>query len=192
MSDIDGRPIRVLGMGNVLMGDDALGPTVARVLNARYELPPRVEVHDVGTPGLDLTPYVCDADAVIVVDTVHGEGPPGSIRIVRSEELLGIAPPPRTSPHQPGLREAMMAAELTDSTPGELIVIGVVPSSTETGTGLSAAVAAAVEGVLREVIDQLEGLGAPAVARRQPGDPDLWWERRPGDDEQDCGAEDGS
>ena len=50
--------IRVLGLGNVLMSDDGFGPYVARVLEAFYEFPDDVEVIDVGTPGLDLTPYL--------------------------------------------------------------------------------------------------------------------------------------
>ena len=48
--------IRVLGLGNVLMSDDGFGPFVVRVLEATYECPPGVDVVDVGTPGLDLTP----------------------------------------------------------------------------------------------------------------------------------------
>ena len=58
------KPVRILGVGNVLMGDDGFGPYVARTLGARYELPEHVEVQDVGTPGLDFTPYL-DGTGVI-------------------------------------------------------------------------------------------------------------------------------
>ena len=43
--------IAVIGIGNVLAGDDAVGPHVVRVLEAHYELPDGVQVIDAGTPG---------------------------------------------------------------------------------------------------------------------------------------------
>jgi len=46
------KPIRVLGVGNVLCTDDGLGPYAIKVLEAQYEFPEGVEVVDVGTPGL--------------------------------------------------------------------------------------------------------------------------------------------
>lgn len=74
----DGAPgrVAVLGLGNVLMGDDALGPYAVRLLEARYELPGRVPVLDIGTPGLDLVPYFEGVDALVLVDTVRSEAPP--------------------------------------------------------------------------------------------------------------------
>jgi hydrogenase maturation protease len=170
------KQIRVLGVGNVLMGDDALGPYVVRTLLAGYEFPGEVEVLDVGTPGLDFTPYLAGARAVIVVDTVRSEGPPGTIREYRDHEILGGPPLPRSSPHQPGLREALMAAELTDSNPGEIVLIGVIPESVESGTGLSESVRTAVDTAVESVLRELERLGAGAKERNEPDLADIWWE----------------
>src|SRR6266508_490834 len=72
--DVD---IRVLGIGNVLMGDDGFGPYVVEALGARYEFPDNVSVIDVGTPGLDLAPFLIGADAIIVIDTVRSDGEAG-------------------------------------------------------------------------------------------------------------------
>ena len=71
MTDV--KPIRILGVGNVLCTDDGLGPYAIKVLEAQFEFPEGVEVLDVGTPGLDFTPYLADARMVIVLDTVKGE-----------------------------------------------------------------------------------------------------------------------
>lgn len=170
------RPVRVLGVGNVLMGDDGFGPYVVRVLESRLELPPTVEVLDVGTPGLDFLPYLTDARAVIVIDTVTGDHPPGTMRVYRRQELLSAPPPARTSPHQPGLREALMATELTDSSPDEIIVVGVIPDSTATGTSLSPPVRAAVEPAVALVVDELTRLGLAPRQRQHPRTLDIWWE----------------
>ena len=105
---IDDRPIRVLGIGNVLMSDDGLGPYVARLLDATYELPGHVEVIDAGTPGLDFTPFLAGARAIVVVDTVTSDGPPGKIRRYDMAQLLSTPPPARINPHQPGLEKSLV------------------------------------------------------------------------------------
>jgi hydrogenase maturation protease len=69
--------VAVLGMGNVLMGDDAAGPYVIETLHARYEFGPDVTVLDLGTPGLDLAPYIFGLETLILVDTVQTGGSPG-------------------------------------------------------------------------------------------------------------------
>lgn len=170
------KPIRVLGVGNILMADDGLGPFVVRVLEAEYVFPERVELVDAGTPGLDFTPFLDGAGSVIIIDTVHANGPPGTIRRYDMAQLLASPPPARINPHQPGLREALMAAELTDSTPDELIIIGVVPESIEAVARVGATLRAAVPGVVSAVLAELERLGASPRKRSEPHQPDIWWE----------------
>lgn len=165
----------VLGIGNVLMGDDGFGPYVARLLEAGYEFPEAVEVHDGGTPGLDLAPYLADASCLILVDTVSADGPPGTVRVWRRDDLLASPPPPRTSPHQPGLREALLASELSGTAPAEVVLIGVVPASTALGTRLSPTVDAAVGPVMEMAVAELERLGLAPQPRLPPRDPDIWW-----------------
>ena len=66
----------MIGLGNVLMGDDAFGPWVVQTLLAEHDFPEGVAVEDLGTPGLDLTPYVTDLEALVLVDTVRADAPP--------------------------------------------------------------------------------------------------------------------
>jgi len=169
------KPIRILGIGNVLMGDDGLGPYAIQILGSRYDFPTHVELVDGGTPGLDFLPYISHARAVIVLDTVSSKGTPGEIKIYRDGEIIGSAPPPRMTPHQPGLRESLMATELTDASPEEMVLIGVVPENIEQGTALSAPVQAAVDEVIRIVLKELERLGVTPHAVETPRDPELWW-----------------
>jgi hydrogenase maturation protease len=170
------KPIRVLGVGNILMADDGLGPFVVRMLEADYEFPDQVELVDAGTPGLDFMPFLDGAGAVIVIDTVHADGPPGTIRRYDVAQFLASPPPARINPHQPGLREALMAAALSDSTPDELIIIGVVPESIEAVVRLGATLRAAVPRVVSAVLAELERLGAAPKKRSDPRQPDIWWE----------------
>ena len=172
----DSKPIRILGVGNVLCTDDGLGPYTIKTLEAQFDFPDSVEVIDVGTPGLDFTPYLADARMVIVLDTVKGEEPAGTLRLLRDREIIAKPPPSRMSPHEPGLREALMATEFSDSNPEGILLVGVVPESTGQGTKLTEAVRSAVPQVVDTVVAELERLGHPPVRRDPPAELDVWWE----------------
>lgn len=172
----DSKPVRILGVGNVLCADDGLGPFAIKVLEAGYEFPAPIELVDAGTPGLDFTPYLADARLVLVLDTVEGGEPPGTLKLIRNREIVAKPPPPRMSPHQPGLREALMATEFSSCNPDDIVLIGVVPETTDQGTRLSPAVRAAVPLVVETVIDELGKIGLAPVPRNSPLEPDIWWE----------------
>jgi hydrogenase maturation protease len=172
--------IAVIGIGNVLTGDDAVGPTVVRMLEAAYEAPDGLLLLDAGTPGLDLTAYLADLEAVILVDAVRAGGAPGELRVYGLEELLARAPALATSPHEPGVREALLHAQFMGVSPRVVRLVGVIPSGVETGIGLSAPVRAAVPAALARVRDELAALGVPLRERVPPRPPDLWWERPAG------------
>jgi hydrogenase maturation protease len=170
----------VIGIGNVLTGDDAVGPTVVRMLEAAFEAPSDVLLLDAGTPGLDLTAYLAGLEGVILVDAVRAQGAPGELRLYGLDELLARAPPLATSPHEPGVREALLHAQFMGVAPRTVRLVGVIPASVETGVALSPPVRAALPAALARVREELAALGAPLVERAPPRVPDLWWERPAG------------
>jgi hydrogenase maturation protease len=170
--------ICVLGLGNVLTGDDGVGPHVIRLLEAHWVFPERVSVIDAGTPGLDLTMFIQGLTALIVVDTVKAKGAPGELKLYDKQALLERPPPLVTSQHDPGLRAALMRVEFTGGAPAAVRLVGVIPEGVETGTGLSAAVRAALPSLEAQVIQELGALGAEPTRREPPLDPDIWWERK--------------
>jgi hydrogenase maturation protease len=169
--------VRVLGLGNVLMGDDALGPWVIEELTARFEFPASVSILDVGTPGLDLTPYLAEADAILLVDTVRADGPPGSVRVYSRDELLARPAQPRLSPHDPGLAEALMALSLAGSAPRDVLLVGVVPERVAKGIGLSHSVRESVPRAVAEVVERLVALGLPPQRKSLAQTASPWWEQ---------------
>lgn len=172
--------IAVIGIGNVLAGDDAVGPHVVRVLEARYELPEGVQVIDAGTPGYDLTAFLVDQDAVVLVDAVRAKGAAGELRTYDEAALLEKKPILAVSPHEPGVREALLNAHFMGVMPKVVRLVGVIPSATATGIGLSAAVRAAVPVAVEAVARELDALGLALRPRSEPREPDLWWEKQPG------------
>jgi hydrogenase maturation protease len=168
--------IEILGLGNVLMGDDAFGPYVIKVLEAGWTFPPNVTVVDAGTPGLDLTVHMRERRCVIVADAVRAAGAPGEVKLYRKADILKVAPNLCVSPHEPGLREALMTLEFAGDSTEEVFLAGVIPDGIVYRVGLSDPVQAAVPSVVRAILDELERLGAPALPREACGVPDIWWE----------------
>lgn len=164
----------VYGIGNVLIGDDAVGPTVARTLQASWSLDPRVFVDDLGTPSLDLTDHVIDHDTVIFVDAVSDDHAPGAILIYDREQIIASAPVLRVGPHDPALRDALLTLELFGQGPADIILIGIV--ARQMAGGLSPEVRAAVPLACSTIAGELERRGYSASRAASPSRPDLWWE----------------
>ncbi len=166
----------VIGIGNVLAGDDAIGPTVVRTFEAQWEVPEGVDVIDAGTPGLDLTAYIVGLRAVVLVDAIRACGSPGELRVLDGQALRGGPPVLALSPHDPGLREAILHAELAGGAAPVIRLVGTAVERMETGIGLSARVRAAVPSLVRGIVEELRWLGVAVTERVPPRAPDLWWE----------------
>src|SRR5512135_3845944 len=65
----------ILGLGNLLCGDDGLGALAAQRIAETRVLPDGVKVLDGGTLGLSLLPYLEDAESAILVDAIAADGP---------------------------------------------------------------------------------------------------------------------
>jgi hydrogenase maturation protease len=170
--------ISVIGIGNVLEGDDALGPTVVRMFEAAYAVPEDVAVIDGGTPGLDLTAYMAELEALIVVDAMKLKGgAAGQMKVLDKPGILNRGPIVAMSPHEPGLRESILHAEFQGVAPPIVKLIGVVAGSIDFGCQLTPEVRAALPGAVAQVKAELEALRVPVTPRTPPLAPDLWWEK---------------
>jgi hydrogenase maturation protease len=173
-----GPRIGVLGIGNILMGDDGIGPFVVKILEACYEFPPNVVLHDLGTPGLGITSFFADYDIIILVDAVSAKARPGSIRLYRKDQILRTPISQRISPHDPALVEALLFAEFSGKCPDQVLLVGIVPESTELGCTLTDDVRSAVLPAMSAVLAELHRLHAEPVARTQLEVPSIWWQEQ--------------
>ena len=181
MSGSQDKPgkVGVFGLGNVLMGDDALGPTLIACLLAGFEFPPEVCVEDLGTPGLDLHPHLAGCRALILVDVVKSKGDPGELRLYRKEEILRHAPGVRVSPHDPGVKEALLALQFAGDDPEEILLVGIIPGKVGHALGMTDLVRSAIPAGETAVLEELARLGYPPTPRVPRLEPDLWWEEKP-------------
>ena len=175
--DSDSNPqVAVFALGNILMADDAVGPHVIARLQAGWEFPETVKVEDLGTPGLDLHPHLAGPRRLILVDAVRAQGEPGELRCYRKDEILRVNPGPRVSPHDPGLRDSLLALEFAGTEPEDVLLVGIIVADTGNSVGLTPAVSAGAAAAVRLVLDELESLGCAATPRAEPLAPNLWWE----------------
>ncbi len=152
--------IAIFGIGNVLLGDDGVGPAVARYLDANCSHGDDVIIEDLGTPSLSLPGYLVDHDAVIFIDAVAGDVP-GTIVTYTREEIVAVAPGIRISPHEPSINDALILLDFAGKGPRDVTLIGVVPETLDGGVTLSPRVAAAVplaaEAAMREAEKRVAG-----------------------------------
>lgn len=166
--------IGLFGIGNVLMGDDAFGPTVVSRIDALWSLPGNVTLADLGTPSLDLAERLSDLDAAVFIDAVSASAPPGTLLRYSRAELLAHPPGLRLSPHEPSLKETLLTLEFVGEGPQAVVLIGIVPEQLD-GFGMSAVVEAAVARAAEMAVEELEGFGAHATRRSHPLDDTPWW-----------------
>jgi hydrogenase maturation protease len=152
----------VLGIGNLIMTDDGVGIRVIHLLQERYTFPDSVLVMDGGTLGLDLLHYLEGITRLLVVDAVETGGPPGTLVRLTGDEI-NIAFRTKLSPHQMGLQDLLLVAELQGFAPEEMVLLGVQPGEIGMGTELTPAVAAQVEPLVELVLAELERWGLAAV-----------------------------
>ena len=134
----------IYGIGNVLLGDDGIGPAVVNHLTSHFTFDENVTIEDLGTPSLDLPNYITGYDRVIFIDAVAADAPPGTIRLFSREEIIATPPGIRISPHEPTINDALIVLDFAGGAPKDVVLVGIVPATLENGMTLSAAVAEAV------------------------------------------------
>lgn len=153
--------VLVLGIGNLVMSDDAVGVLVAQRLQLDYRFPDNVEIMDGGTLGLDLLPKLENITNLIVIDAVEiGQKAGTCVRLCGEE--LPIALETKVSPHQMGLKDLLAVSELMGHSPKEMVLIGVQPGSIEMEVGLTAEVEAKLEILISNTLTELTNWGIEA------------------------------
>ena len=139
----------MIGVGNAVRADDAVGLAVARRL--RDTLPDDVEVLEREGEPTSLIDAWEGAETVWLVDALSSGAEPGTVQRLDATDGPIPAAFARTSTHHFGLPEAVELARAMGRLPGRLVVFGVEGADFETGESLTPAVAAAVDRVVDAV-----------------------------------------
>ena len=169
------KRVLIAGVGNVLLGDDGVGPYVACLLASRYDFAENVRVEDLGTPGLDLVVHLSDADTILIIDCVADNKPAGTITTYQRADIVKHGASIRIDGHSPALTESLMIAEFTSETPKQIALIGVSGKPAD-GVELSPTVRSALDPAIDAVLHQLD-LWNIGYSNKQTSSPlQVWWE----------------
>jgi len=165
--------VLVLGLGNVLLGDDGLGAAAVARIERDFHVPPAVLLEDGGTLGLSLLGLIAEADHVILVDAVRADGPPGTLVRLDGADV-NDAVRDRLSPHQVGVADLLEAARLIGRYPATVTLLGLVPDAIELAVARSNAVDANIDALVAAIAREVQSLGHEMVR-----DPDVVRRDRP-------------
>ncbi len=161
----DKKKIGILGIGNLIVGDEGFGVHAVRYLEENYEFPDTVLIRDGGTAGIYMSPFLEECDPVLVIDVVDIDAEPGSMHYYSNEDVKAGKISTRMSPHQLGLLEILEICKLRDAAPETLEFYCVVPKDLITSTELSDVVAPRVKEICEIVLKRLAELGVEAKRR---------------------------
>lgn len=140
----------ILGIGNVLLGDEGIGPAVIAGLG-KETLPHGWHLLDGGTGGFLLLECFRTFPRLILIDACLDNQPEGTITIRHPRFAADY--PSSLSAHDIGLADLVRTAQLLGDQPAvHLITISVKESNLISGE-LSPAIRAVIPDVIREVIN---------------------------------------
>lgn len=128
--------IVIIGVGNLLMGDDGIGIHVVEYLR-REKLPGNVLVFDAETRAFDALEYMDGSDKTVIVDACKKDGAPGSIYRFTFDPAGDIDESFNLSLHDINFIDALRAGRGIYKLPKEIVIIGVEPDGLDWGIGLS-------------------------------------------------------
>lgn len=152
----------VLGVGNVILTDEAVGVRVVEALERDYALADGVTVIDGGTSGMELLEDLSHLDLLIVVDAIAAGKPPATLITLRGDEVP-VFFKRNLSPHAIGLSDVLASLEFMEAAPQECVIIGVQPLSMELATDMTPEIAALVPTLVQQVVDELAAHGLASV-----------------------------
>jgi hydrogenase maturation protease len=156
--------VLILGLGNLLLQDEGLGVRVLHQLQETYIWPENVKLLDGGVMGLDLLPYLEDTDALLIIDAVRSGKTPGSLVRLSDQEIPAVIAL-KYSVHQVGLQETLAMAQLRDTVPKQLVLLGIEPNNIALGMRLSSDVATQIPELTNAVLEELFGWGIVPARR---------------------------
>jgi len=147
----------VLGLGNVIMGDEGVGVHVVRALE-KLPLPESVECLDGGTGGFILLEPLQNADRILLVDATSDANPPGTV--TRTTPRFARDYPPTLTAHDIGVKDLLDAFYMNGGKRDVTLYTITIDPQQPISLHLSPPVASALNVAVHQI---LEDLAVPAL-----------------------------
>lgn len=139
----------ILGLGNILCGDDAFGVRAAEAMYSQYDFPDLVQIVDGGAQGPTLCGLVRESRRLLVFDAFDSGKEPGIITVFNHAQIPSWLGMGKISPHQNSFAETLALASLKNELPQEIILVGIQPKTTDFGAKMSIPVQKGMEQAIK-------------------------------------------
>ena len=161
--------ILVLGIGNLLFGDEGIGVHFINYIGEKYQFDGehQIDIVDGGTLAQRLIPIIVEYDHVIIIDTINAPGVKAGEVYFFNFDVVPDAVDWQGSAHEVEMLQTLNMMDLAGDRPLTMIM-GVVPTVIEaTEFSLSEGVAAAVPLMEKTLLDYLKTMGMDAVKKTE-------------------------
>ena len=161
--------ILILGIGNILFGDEGIGPHLANLIEEKYHFSStehEVEIIDGGTLAQRLIPIITEYDRILLIDCVNVEG--GAVGDVYAFDFDKV-PDFITwngSAHEVEMLQTLQMIEMMGDLP-PVKIVGVIPHviGEDSTFTMTKAVVNASETMERVILDELRGVGITVAVK---------------------------
>jgi hydrogenase maturation protease len=127
----------VIGVGNIIMRDDGIGPFLISKLKESNTLPSDIDLIDEGVGGMRIIHDIEGYDRVLIIDAADFGGGPGEYKLFRPEDVESVKQISGRSLHEIDLIKTIELARLAGGAAEDIIIMAIQPEVVEMGEGIS-------------------------------------------------------
>lgn len=161
--------ILILGIGNLLFGDEGIGVHFINYMGKKYrfEGEHQLDLVDGGTLAQRLIPIIVEYDSLVIIDTINASGvKAGEVYFFDFDAVPDVVNW-QGSAHEVEMLQTLNMMDLVGDRP-QTMIMGVVPTIIEaTEFSLSESVADAVPLMEKTLLDYLKSVGVLAVKKAE-------------------------
>ena len=144
--------LKVIGLGNLLRGDDGIGPVIIEKLGEMNQSLP-LQFYDAGSDAFTVLDHLLGSEPVLIIDCARIGKKPGSVQKILIKDNKNLPINLGISLHGYSLMEVWQIA-CSMGVKNDLLVIAVEPKSVEFNTGLSEDVKKSIQTILQMVAEE--------------------------------------
>jgi hydrogenase maturation protease len=153
------KKIGVIGLGNPLRRDDAIGLLLLTYLQQnKKKLSKTIDFIDGGTSGMKLLHLLGDYDTVLLLDAVDFKGSPGKIKKFTVDEIKNQKIQVFLSTHEPDFLTVYSLLKELDEAPAHVVIFGVQPKDISHGTGLSQEINRVLPLLQKQILKEIQSM----------------------------------
>jgi hydrogenase maturation protease len=145
------KKILILGIGNLLMGDEGVGVHTIKALEGK-SFPEDVDILDGGTGGFHLMAYFQEYENIIMIDATMDKKPTGTVSVIEPKFASDF--PKSLSAHDIGLKDMIESVTII----GKLPKIYLITVTIDTIQSMQMELSTKVKDAIPEVIKKIDAL----------------------------------